>query len=178
LLAFELIVNVPLAAPAVVGAKMALKAVDCPALRISGKVGPVKLNRLPDAAALDIVTATPPVFVTVTDTVLLLPTVTLPKLALLGFAAREPGVSPVPESAMLSGEPAPSDTIASVPLVAPAEVGAKRTVKVTLWFAASVTGTDSPLTAKPAPLTLDCEIVTAVPPVLVKVSDLLELLPT
>jgi hypothetical protein len=178
LLAFELIVNAPPAAPAAVGAKMALKAVDCPALRVSGKVGPVKLNALPDAAALDIVAATPPVFVTVTDTVLLVPTVTLPKLALLGFAATEPGASPVPESAMLSGEPAASDTIASVVLAALAVAGAKRTVKGKLWFAASVTGTDSPLTKKPAPLTLACEMVTAVPPVLVRVPDLLALLPT
>lgn len=41
LLAFELIVNVPLAAPAAVGAKIALNVVDCPALRVSGNVGPV-----------------------------------------------------------------------------------------------------------------------------------------
>ncbi len=132
MLEFEWIVKVPLAAPAAAGAKMALKAVDCPALRVSGKMGPVKLNPLPDAAALDTVTATPPVFVTLTDTVLLLPTVTLPKLAVLGFAATEPGASPVPESAMLSGDPAASDTIASVALAAPAVAGAKLTVKGTL----------------------------------------------
>ena len=101
LLAFELIVNVPLAAPAAVGAKMALNVVDCPAFRVSGKDGPVKLNPLPEAAAPDTVTAAPPVFVTATETVLLLPTVTLPKLALLGFAVRAPAARPVPESAML-----------------------------------------------------------------------------
>jgi hypothetical protein len=177
LIAFELIVNAPLAAPAAVGAKMALKAVDCPALRVSGKVGPVKLNPLPDAVALDTVTATPPAFVTVTDAALLLPTVTLPKLALLGFAARDPGASPVPESAMLSGELAASDTIANVALATLASVGANFTAKGTLWFAASVTGRDNPLIEK-APLTLASKIVTAVPPVLVKLSDLVELLPT
>ena len=178
LLAFELIVNVPLAAPADVGAKMALNVVDCPALRVNGKFGPVKLKPLPEAAALDTVTLTPPVFVTVTAMVLLLPVVTLPKLTLLGFAVKEPDASPVPESAMLSGELDASDTIATVPLAVPAVVGAKRRLKVTLWFAASVTGADSPLREKPAPLTLACEMVTEVPPVLVKVSDWLELLPT
>ena len=177
MLAFELIVNVPLAAPAAVGAKMALNVVDCPALRVNGKFDPVKLNPLPDAAALETVTAAPPVFVTDTETVLLLPTVTLPKLALLGFAVREPAASPVPESAMLSGEAGASDTIASVPVADPAVVGAKPTLNVTLWFAASVTGTDKPLTEKPAPLTLACEMVIELPPVLVKVSDWLELLP-
>ena len=118
-----------------------------------------------------------PVFVTDTETVLLLPTVTLPKLALLGFAVREPAASPVQESAMLSGEAGASDTIASVPVADPAVVGAKPTLNVTLWFAASVTGTDKPLTEKPAPLTLACEMVIELPPVLVKVSDWLELLP-
>lgn len=178
LLAFEVIVNVPLAAPAAVGAKMALNVVDCPALRVSGKFGPVKLNPLPDAAALDTLTAAPPVFVTVTGTVLLLPRATLPKLVLVGFAVTAPGASPVPESGRLSGDPVASDTIASAPVAAPAAVGAKPTLKVTLWFAASVTGTESPLTEKPAPLALAREMVTEVPPVLVKVSDWLDALPT
>lgn len=66
LLAFELIVNVPLAAPAAVGVKIALKVALCPALIVVGKLGPVKLNPLPAAVALDTVTLTPPVFVTVT----------------------------------------------------------------------------------------------------------------
>ena len=178
MLAFEVIVNVPLATPAALGAKMALNVVDWPALRVTGKLGPVKLNPVPEAAAVDTVTVAPPVLVTATETVLLVFTVTLPKLALLGFAVREPAVSPVPESARLNGETVASDTIASVPLAAPAAVGAKLTLKLTLWLAVSVAGTDNPLTEKPAPLTLACEMVTEVPPVLVKVSDLLELLPT
>src|ERR1019366_1601184 len=41
-----------------------------------------------------------------------------------------------------------------------------------------VTGRVSPLTEKPAPLGVACEIVTVAPLVLVKVSDLLLLLPT
>ena len=132
MLAFELMVNVPLAAPAAVGVKMALKVVDWPALRVIGKVGPVKLNPLPDAAALETVTVWPPLLVTATETVLLLPTVTLPKLALLGFAVKEPAVRPVPESPILSGELGASETIATVPVTAPAAVGAKPTLKVTL----------------------------------------------
>jgi len=178
LLAFEVIVNAPLPAPAVVGVKMALNADDWPALSVSGKFGPVKLKPLPDAAALETVTAIPPVFVTVTETVLLVLTVTLPKLVLAGFAVREPAASPVPERAMLSGEPVASDTIATVPLTAPEVVGAKPTLKVTLWFTASVVGRVSPVTEKPVPLAVACEMVTEVPPVLVKVSDWLELLPT
>ena len=41
-----------------------------------------------------------------------------------------------------------------------------------------VTGKVTPLTEKPAPVTLACEILTAVPPVLVTVSDRLPFLPT
>ena len=85
---------------------------------------------------------------------MLVPSVTLPKLALAGFDVREPGASPVPESARLSGEPGASDVIASVPLATLALVGAKLTLKVTLWFAASVAGTVSPVSEKPVPLTL------------------------
>ena len=45
-------------------------------------------------------------------------------------------------------------------------------------MAFSVAGRVSPLTENPAPLGVACEIVTAAPPVLLKVSDLLLLLPT
>jgi len=46
-----------------------LNVVPCPALSVIGRFGPVKLNPVPVAAALDNVTPTPPVFVTVTGTV-------------------------------------------------------------------------------------------------------------
>src|SRR5450631_2726882 len=60
---------VPLAEAATEGAKTALNVVLCPALSVIGRLGPVKLNPLPVAAALDTVTAAPPVFVTATGTV-------------------------------------------------------------------------------------------------------------
>jgi hypothetical protein len=55
---------------------------------------------------------------------------------------------------MLSGELDASDTIDTVPLAEPAPVGAKVTVKVTLWFEDSVAGKVNPLTEKTAPETL------------------------
>ncbi len=108
----------------------------------------------------------------------MVPTVTLPKFTLVGFAVSVPGVRPVPESGILRGELDALETTLNVPLTAPALVGAKAAVKVTLWLAARVTGRFSPLTEKPAPLGVACEIVTVAVPVLVKVSDLLLLLPT
>lgn len=123
-------------------------------------------------------TATPPVLLTDKETLLFVFRVTLPKLALLGLLVSEPGASPVPESEILSGEPVASDTMASVPLAPPVAVGVKLALKVTLWFAARVTGSDSPLTEKPVPVTLACEMVTELPPVLVRVSDFVAVLPT
>lgn len=132
LLALELIVSVPLDAPATVGVNTALNDVVCPALIVAGRLGPVKLNPLPLADALDTVTAVPPVFVTTTATVLLVPSVTFPKFTLVGFAVSEPGARPVPERETLSGEFDASETMLTAPLAAPAVVGAKIEVKVTV----------------------------------------------
>ena len=74
----------------------------------------------------------PPEFVTVTGTVLFVPTVTLPKLALLGLAVNDPDDMPVPERAMLSGELDASETMLTAPLAAPVLVGAKVVMRVTL----------------------------------------------
>ena len=69
MLALELIVSVPLAAPVAEGTNIALNVVLCPALSVIGRLGPVTLKPLPLAAALDTVTLSPPVFATVTGTV-------------------------------------------------------------------------------------------------------------
>lgn len=69
MLALELIVNIPLAAPAVEGVKTVLKVAPCPELSVIGKLAPVMLNPPPVAAALVTVTLAPPVFITVTGAV-------------------------------------------------------------------------------------------------------------
>ena len=69
LFAFEVIVRVPLRLPAAVGENVVLNVVLCPAPRVAGRFGPVTVNPVPVAAADEIVTATPPVFVIVTGTV-------------------------------------------------------------------------------------------------------------
>ena len=129
--ALELIVSVPVAAPALAGANLTLNVVDCPPARVVGNDGPVKLNPLPEADALEMVTLAPPVFETLTAVVWLFPTVTFPKFTLLGLAVRDPDARPVPERLMFRGEFA-SEVMARFPLTAPAAVGAKTTLKVTL----------------------------------------------
>ena len=71
---FEVMLTLPLAAPLAVGVKTTLKEVLCPAVRVNGKDSPLRLNPLPDAAAAEIVKLDPPVFVSVSDKLMLLPT--------------------------------------------------------------------------------------------------------
>jgi hypothetical protein len=63
--AFELTVTLPLAAPLDCGAKVTEKLVLWPAVSVFGVVIPLMLNPVPLAAAEEIVTLVPPVFVTV-----------------------------------------------------------------------------------------------------------------
>ena len=84
----------------------------------------------------------------------------------------------VPESDAAKVELLASLRIIRLPLLIPVEVGAYITVKVLLCPADRVSGRDSPLALKPGPLTLTCEILSAEPPVLVKVCDWVLLVPT
>jgi hypothetical protein len=73
---------------------------------------------------------------------------------------------------------APLEVMLTFPLAAPLAVGEKTTVNDVLWPAFRVTGKASPLKLNPVPLAAAAEMVILVPPVLVSVSDKLELLPT
>jgi len=99
------------------------------------------------------------------------PIVTLPKLRLAGEIANWPCGASDPESVMLSGELAAVDTTVSLPLAEVADAGANVTVNVRLCSGERTSGKLSPLTEKPAPLTLAAEMVTVDPPVLVSVSE-------
>ena len=74
----------------------------------------------------------PPVFVSVSDRVALLPTGMLPKERLAALAESAPGVAPVPETAMFSVGLLPLDVIVTLPLAVPAAAGANFTVNVVL----------------------------------------------
>lgn len=174
----EVILRFPLAAPLVVGAKIAVNEVLCPALNVTGKVSPVKLNPAPLAVAPEIVRLAPPELVRVSDKLELLPSSTLPNARLAGFAASVPWLTPVPERGTVKLESEPVEVMLTLPLTAPVAVGANRTVNEVLCPAVNVRGKVSPLKLNPLPLAVAAEIVRLVPPVLVKVSGRLELLPT
>jgi hypothetical protein len=148
------------------------------ALRVTGKFKPLIEKVAPVTFACEMVTDDPPVLVTVSDRFALLPTCTLPIARLLGFGDSVPGVTPVPESAMLRLGFNPFDVIVTLPLAAPLALGANCTVNEVLWPAVKVKGKDRPLNLNPAPLALAAEMVRLDPPELVNVSDKLELLPT
>lgn len=97
-------------------------------------------------------TLEPPVLVTVSDRDCLLPTVTLPKLRLLGFDPRAPTASPVPDNGMVRVGFEALDVTVTLPLAPVADCGVNVTVKVLLWPAVSVSGAVIPLRLNPVPL--------------------------
>jgi len=106
----------------------------------------------------------PPEFVSVTDSIWLVPVCTFPKVRLEGLDSSDPGVTPVPESAMLIDGLVASLAIMTLPFTVPAVWGAKETLKPWLCPAASVKGNLSPARLNPLPVTLAWLTVTVVPP--------------
>ena len=90
--------------------------------------------------------------VTVSDKVSLLPTVTLPKLWLVGFAPSVPGAIPVPDKGTVRVGFGAFEVIVTVPLALPADAGANVTLKVVLCPAVSASGVVIPLRLKPVPV--------------------------
>ena len=74
-----------------------------------------------------------------------MPSVTLPKLRLGGFALSAPGVTPVPERAIVNPGLPPPEAIVTVPLAFPLDFGVNVTVNVALWDAARLSGVVIPL---------------------------------
>ena len=63
----------PLTAPAETGAKITLNVLVCPAVKVNGKLSPLRLNPFPVTVAWLTVTVDPPVLVNVSDRVEFLP---------------------------------------------------------------------------------------------------------
>jgi hypothetical protein len=65
--------TLPLKAPVAMGANVTLKLAVCPGAKVSGIARPLTLKELPVAVSVNTVTDEFPVFVSVTDCLLLLP---------------------------------------------------------------------------------------------------------
>ena len=165
----DVMVTLPLTAPLAAGVKVTVKVVLCPAVSVTGKLSPLKLNPVPLADAAEIVTLDPPLLVSVSDKLALLPTCTEPKLKLVGLADKVPWLTPVPLNAIVRVGLEPFDVIVTLPLAAPLVAGENSTVYDVLWPAVSVTGRLNPLRLNPLPLALAAEMIRVVPPEFVKV---------
>ena len=87
--------TLPLAAPAVFGAKFTEKLALCPAAIVAGIFMPLMVNPVPVTAAWLIATLVDPVFCRTTVRLELPFTCTVPKLTLPGFGASVPTPEPV-----------------------------------------------------------------------------------
>jgi hypothetical protein len=170
--------TLPLAAPLATGENVTVNDVLCPAVNVKGNANPLKLKPVPLTAPAEMVRLDPPVLVSVSDKFALLPTCTLPNARLVGFAVNVPWVTPLPESGMVKFESAAVEVMLTPPLAPPPAVGENVTVNDVLCPAVNVKGKANPLILNPVPLAAAAEIVRLAPPVLVRVSGKLALLPT
>ena len=92
----EATVRLPLVLFEVVGVKVTFRVMLCPAARVSGRPGAVKLNWLFFTLIEDTVMFAPPLLVRVSGSVLLLPTCTPPKLRLDALGTSDPELEPLP----------------------------------------------------------------------------------
>lgn len=125
-------VTAPVTSPAEDGENLTSKLALCPDERVTGRLIPLTENTAGLALTCEIVRLEPPVLVTVSESVWLLPTVTLSKLRLVGLADSAPWVMPVPDNPMVSVGFEPFEVIVTNPLADPLAVGAKETVKEVL----------------------------------------------
>ena len=90
--------------------------------------------------------------VTVSDRDCRFPTVTLPKLRLVGLAPNVPGATPVPDNGIVNVGFEALDVRVRLPLALPADDGVNDTLNVALCPAVSVTGVVIPVKLNPEPL--------------------------
>ncbi len=126
-----MIETLPVKLLAEAGAKLAVKEVVCPGLRVAGTDKPVMLKPVPEVLAAEIVTLAVPELLNVKVCVPLLPTSTLPKLKLEGLGVSAP-CTPVPLKAIAAGEFVALLATLTLPVTLPAAAGAKATLRVTV----------------------------------------------
>lgn len=124
------IVMLPPVGPTAVGTKFAVNVVDPFAGTERGIENPDTVNPAPVEEILEILNATPPLFEIVTMRVLVVPTGIFPKSKLEGetVIADWPAPAPVPERAIVETAGLVLAVIETLPVAAPALVGANLTV--------------------------------------------------
>lgn len=177
--AFDVIVTVPEAAPAVVGANFAVNVAVAPAAICCPLVRPVLLNPVPVVVAWLIVIAALPEFVRVMVCWLELPTTTLLKLKLPGFALSVlPLATALPVSESVCGEFGALSVKTMLPVAPAVEVGVNCTLKERFAPGESVFGRARPVIPKPVPESVARLIVRLAFPLLLSVTFCVLVCPT
>ena len=128
----ERAVRLPLAAPAEIGVKVTLTVRFWPTPRVAGRDSGVSEKPVPLTATCEIVTLDPPLFVIRTESGRDAPTVTFPKLRLLGLGVNCPGPAALPESGTFKVAFEALLVMVKLPVTLPADCGVNVTVKVVL----------------------------------------------
>jgi hypothetical protein len=171
------IATLPFAVPAAVGANFTPNETLEPAAIVAGVEMPVTLYAAPEAVTEFTVTAAVPPFVSVTFCVLVVPVSWLAKVSVEGFAVKLPSV-PTPVTGTVMFASLAELTTAMLPFTVPAVVGANCAVKVALWPAAIVAGSEMPVTLNAAPVAVTEFTVKLALPVFCRVTVCVPLLDT
>lgn len=166
--ALLVIAILPEGLPVAAGANRAVIVEFVPAASVMGSVNPVTEYPVPEAVIAEIVRDRLPVLLSVIVCELLLPTRTLPKLTLVGFADRA-DCTPVPVIAIVVGDDAALLVIDMLPARLPVVAGANFAVNVEFAPAAIEMGSVNPLTEYPVPEAVRAEMVRVALPGLLKV---------
>jgi len=166
LLAIE---TLPVKLLAEAGAKLAVKEVVCPGLRVAGTDKPAMLKPAPEALAPEIVTLAVPELLSVMVCAPVLPTSTFPKLKLDGLGESAASM-PLPASEAIVGELRALLVKETLPDMLPGAVGTNCALKALDCPGARENGKVNPLMLKPAPVTLPCVRLKLAVPELVKVT--------
>jgi len=134
---FVVSVMLPVAVVAEDGVKTASKGTLPPAAIEVEVERPVSVKPVPATATCENVRVAFPLFSSVIACELLVPTVTVPKVTLVGLA-EICGWVPVPERAIIRGEPGALLVIDRLPLILVAVLGEKVTLKEVVWPGLSV----------------------------------------
>jgi len=148
------------------GTNPTLKEAEPPGATESGKASPDGLNPVPAREACVTLRVVVPGFRMVSVCVLVTPTVTLPKLMLVGITVIC-GCTPVPLRETTAGEFVAVLTTLMFPDTAPVASGENFAVSGRLWPAESVTAPGNPVTLNPVPAAATCEMLTLPVPVFV-----------
>jgi len=169
----------PFTAPGVLGANVTVSVADCPGVSIVPFDTPLALKPAPVTVTPETVMFEFPLLVSVVESWIELFTFTVPKLKLVGLAAKIcVAETPVPLTLIVIGEGVPFVVSLIVPLTVAVEVGVKTALNAMLPPASIVVAVDNPVMVIPVPVTVIFENLSVALPLFRSVTGCELLFPT